>query len=98
MRKASARVQDSNAEAPGSPSGGDWRAELSLLAVLTSRLLVGGDGAMSRLPAGRAAAGSPGPRSRNGIVQELDLHGGEVAAAPFVPLGVDPYPEGVFPF
>lgn len=51
---------------------------------------------MFRLPAGRAAAGSPRLPSRNGIVQELDPRRVEVPAATIVPLGVDPDSEGVF--
>ena len=43
----------------------------------------------------------PGPSdlpTGNGPIQELDPGGVEVAAAVFVPLGVDPHPEGVLSF
>ncbi|MET4093494.1 hypothetical protein ABIB51_000400 [Arthrobacter sp. UYCu712] len=50
-----------------------------------------------RLPAGWAAAGPSGLPPGRGGVQELDLFRVEVAAAVFVPLGVDQYPEGVLP-
>lgn len=46
---------------------------------------------VSRLPPGWAAPGPAGLPSGDGAVQELDLVGSEVAAAVFVPLGVDPH-------
>ena len=91
---------------PGLKRGG---SRLSKLGGLESRsestssrdamtLTDGGSRDVPVLAVGRAATGSPRLPSRNGIVQELDLHGVEVASAPFVPLGVDPHSEGVFPF
>src|SRR4051794_36053935 len=47
---------------------------------------------------GRAAPGPSGPPTGDGAVQEPDLFSVELAAAVFVPLGVDPHPEAVFPF
>jgi hypothetical protein len=43
---------------------------------------------------GRAAPGPSGLPAGNRIVQELDLHRIELAAAAFVPLGVDLHPNG----
>lgn len=48
---------------------------------------------MFRSPPGSAATGSPRLPPGKGIIEELDLHGVEVAAAPFEPLGVDPTPS-----
>ena len=96
MRKASARIQ-------GLKRGGSRFSKLGGLENLcksTSRRDVPArwplGGATFRSPPGRAAPGPPGLPSGNGVVQELDLHWVEFAAAVFVPLGVDPHPEGVF--
>jgi hypothetical protein len=86
---------DSSAEAPGSPSWGDWRTGVTLLAGVTSLARGPLVGATFRLPTGREAPGSSGLPSGNGVVQEPGLHWVEFAAAGFVPLGVDPHPEGV---
>jgi hypothetical protein len=91
--EASARVQDSSAEAPGSPSWGDWRTKSHSTSRPVATPL--GNAAFRSRP-GTAAPGPPGLPSGNGIVQELDLHCVEDPAAPFVPLGVDPHPEAVF--
>ena len=45
-----------------------------------------------------AALGPPVLLSGNGVVQELEFHWVEFAAPACVPLGVDPHPEGAFPF
>jgi hypothetical protein len=47
-------------------------------------------------PLGRAAPGPSGLPPGNGGVQEFDLRRVEVAAAAFVPLRMDPDPEGMF--
>jgi hypothetical protein len=47
--------------------------------------------------AGWAAPGPSDLPTGNGPIQELDPGGVEFASTVYVPLGVDPHPEGVFP-
>jgi hypothetical protein len=93
--EASARIKDSSVEAPGSPSWGDWRASKSLMPAGHSGVSLPD---RRRTGVGWAAPGPSDLPAGNGLIQELDPGGVEFAAAVFVPLAVDPHPEGVFPF
>jgi hypothetical protein len=84
-------------EAPGSPSWGDRRASKSLMPRGTFWGESAGTAQDRRLWPGWAAPGPSGLPTGHGLIQALDPGGVEVAAAVFVPLGVDPHPEGVFP-
>jgi hypothetical protein len=92
--------EESLRASPGLKRGG---SRLSKLGGLESRckstsgpdLLAAGDVTV-RSPPGRAATGSSCLPPGSCIVQELDLQKVEFAAAAFVPLRVNPDPEGMF--
>jgi hypothetical protein len=94
-RKASARIQGLKRGGSRFSKLGGWRTNLRVLAGVTSWPGASRKVRPSRSPPGRAAPGPPGLPVGNGDVQELDLRRVEAIAVVFVPLGVNPHPEGV---